>query len=231
MHLPGSHNHYHIDPDIADNTRLAVPAYSASPQLELKVQTPHDDMLVPWASLTDSDLVMSEWMDEHRLWREKGEIAEAETSKKGKGRRELLWLWKLEFEVTTNMVGHDQVADAVDRWTTEAIRIEWLHAQASMERFDEEVRLLEAASGRIPRTFAYLEDRWENRAGSLKGYPYWKIPDIGQGTLLQELMPPSTEAKAVGKPGRKKKVANGSAEDGEQLAETQLRRGRSQKNA
>ncbi|KIJ35186.1 hypothetical protein M422DRAFT_262561 [Sphaerobolus stellatus SS14] len=115
--------------------------------------------------LTDSDLVMlSEWMDEHRLWREKGEIAEAEASKKGKGRRELPWLWKLEIEVTTNMVGHDQVVDAVDKWTTEAIRIEWLHAQASMERFDEEVRLLEAESGRIPRMFAYLEDRWKTRA-------------------------------------------------------------------
>ncbi|KIJ26086.1 hypothetical protein M422DRAFT_272903 [Sphaerobolus stellatus SS14] len=58
-----------------------------------------------------------------------------------------------------------------------------------------------------------------------------KIADIGEATLLQELMPPSTEAKAVGKPGRKKKVTNGSAEDGEQMAETQLMRGRSQKNA
>ncbi|KIJ46766.1 hypothetical protein M422DRAFT_249492 [Sphaerobolus stellatus SS14] len=58
-----------------------------------------------------------------------------------------------------------------------------------------------------------------------------KIADIGEATLLQELMPPSTEAKAVGKPGRKKKVANGSAEDEEQMAETQLRKGRSQKNA
>ncbi|KIJ27737.1 hypothetical protein M422DRAFT_271023 [Sphaerobolus stellatus SS14] len=47
-----------------------------------------------------------------------------------------------------------------------------------------------------------------------------KIADIGEATLLQELMPPSTEAKAVGKPGRKKKVANGSAEDGEQKTET-----------
>ncbi|KIJ23232.1 hypothetical protein M422DRAFT_276232, partial [Sphaerobolus stellatus SS14] len=35
-----------------------------------------------------------------------------------------------------------------------------------------------------------------------------KIADIGEATMLQELMPPSTEAKAVGKPGRKKKVAN-----------------------
>ncbi|KIJ33243.1 hypothetical protein M422DRAFT_264784 [Sphaerobolus stellatus SS14] len=51
-----------------------------------------------------------------------------------------------------------------------------------------------------------------------------KIAGIGEATLLQELMPPSTEAKAVGKLGRKKKVANGSAEDGEQMAETQLRR-------
>ncbi|KIJ28794.1 hypothetical protein M422DRAFT_269923 [Sphaerobolus stellatus SS14] len=59
-----------------------------------------------------------------------------------------------------------------------------------------------------------------------------KIADIGEATMLQELTPPSTEAKAVGKPGlKKKKVANGSAEDGEQMAEAQLRRGRSQKNA
>ena len=40
------------------------------------------------------------------------------------------------------------------------IRIEWLHAIASMERFDEEVRLLKAESERVGKTFRYFANKW-----------------------------------------------------------------------
>ncbi|KIJ48686.1 hypothetical protein M422DRAFT_247547 [Sphaerobolus stellatus SS14] len=68
--------------------------------------------------LTKNDLIMlSSWMEEHRLWREKGEVAEAEASKKGKWRRELPWIWKMQFGTTEP--DRDSVCKAVDEWTTE----------------------------------------------------------------------------------------------------------------
>jgi hypothetical protein len=52
--------------------------------------------------LLDSDLLMlSDWLDEHRFWQEKGEVAAADAAKKGNGRRDLPWIWKMEFDVTS----------------------------------------------------------------------------------------------------------------------------------
>ncbi|KIJ39701.1 hypothetical protein M422DRAFT_257526 [Sphaerobolus stellatus SS14] len=106
-------------------------------------------------ALTAGDLIMlSEWMDDHRLWREQGEIVEAAAAKKGKGCKELPWLWKLEFEANTS---RDKVAEAVEKMMAEAICIEWLHTKASVERFEEEVKLLLAEISRVPRIFVHYE--------------------------------------------------------------------------
>ncbi|KIJ52773.1 hypothetical protein M422DRAFT_242686 [Sphaerobolus stellatus SS14] len=49
--------------------------------------------------LTQDDLVMlSAWMEQHRVWKEKGEVAQADAAKRGKGGQDLPWIWKLEFE-------------------------------------------------------------------------------------------------------------------------------------
>ncbi|KIJ43505.1 hypothetical protein M422DRAFT_253062 [Sphaerobolus stellatus SS14] len=64
--------------------------------------------------------MLSSWMEEHRLWWEKGEIPEAEAAKKGKGRRELPWIWKMQFGTTKPDA--DKVSDAIEEWTTEAMR-------------------------------------------------------------------------------------------------------------
>ncbi|KIJ52285.1 hypothetical protein M422DRAFT_243074 [Sphaerobolus stellatus SS14] len=109
--------------------------------------------------LTKDDLIMlSSWMEEHRLWKEKGEVAEAEANKKGKGRRELPWIWKMQFGTTEP--DRNSVSNVVDEWMTEAMRIEWLHANASVARFKEEMRLLEAESQRIGKTFRYYQKNW-----------------------------------------------------------------------
>ncbi|KIJ28700.1 hypothetical protein M422DRAFT_270002 [Sphaerobolus stellatus SS14] len=108
--------------------------------------------------LNKDDLVMlSQWMEDHRFWREKGEAEETAAANKGKGRKELPWIWKIEFDVEVTV---DRVKEAVEKWTAEAIRVEWVHAKASMDRWDEELKLLEAESERIPRTFHYYERLW-----------------------------------------------------------------------
>ena len=67
--------------------------------------------------LKEDDLVMlSSWMDEHRHWQVKGETSEGIAAKKGGGKRELPWIWKLEFG---RDVSGDEVKIAVDEWTTE----------------------------------------------------------------------------------------------------------------
>jgi len=67
--------------------------------------------------LYNGDLLMlSEWMEGHRYWREMAEMAENEACKKGKGRQDLPWIWKIEFP----MHATDAVIDAaVKEWTTE----------------------------------------------------------------------------------------------------------------
>ncbi|KIJ31227.1 hypothetical protein M422DRAFT_267177 [Sphaerobolus stellatus SS14] len=109
--------------------------------------------------LTKDDLIMiSSWMEEHRMWRDKGEVAEAEAAKTGKGKRELSWIWKIQFGTTEP--DRDKLSEAVDEWTTEVIRIEWLHAEASVSRFEEEMKQLEAESERVGKTFRYYQRKW-----------------------------------------------------------------------
>ncbi|KIJ29007.1 hypothetical protein M422DRAFT_269618 [Sphaerobolus stellatus SS14] len=108
------------------------------------------------------DLIMlSKWLDEHRLWRERGEVAEAASAKRGEGHQELSWIWKVEFQMGTSS---DAVDQAVHGWTAEAIRLEWLHAKASLQRFEEEMILLEAESERVGRTFRHYQKVWRARA-------------------------------------------------------------------
>jgi len=67
--------------------------------------------------LTNDHLIMlAEWMDEHRYWREQGETAEARAAREGQGRRELPWIWKMEFPVHASQ---DHIDKAVDEWTDE----------------------------------------------------------------------------------------------------------------
>ncbi|KAF8508051.1 hypothetical protein BU17DRAFT_100086 [Hysterangium stoloniferum] len=141
-------------------------SYKALEHLRGNTQIPETNST--WSQLkelSDSDCIMlSEWMDDHRTWGKRGEMAEAKAASGGKGKRELAWFWKLE--VTFNDESSpNEIRGAVDRWTTEVIRIEWLHAKASHARWDEEVRLLGAEGERIGKTFRYLENIWKGRQG------------------------------------------------------------------
>ncbi|KIJ52305.1 hypothetical protein M422DRAFT_776014 [Sphaerobolus stellatus SS14] len=121
-----------------------------------------------WAQLRglkDEDCIMlSEWLEEHRFWKEQGEIAEAAAAEKGKGRRELPRFWKIQFKTQED---RDVIDETVEEWAVEVIRIEWLHAKASMERFDEEVRLIKAESSRIEKTFLFYANKWKDRRAAL----------------------------------------------------------------
>jgi len=76
--------------------------------------------LRPLRELRDEDCIMlSEWLDDHRLWRERGEIAEVEAREKGGGRRELPWFWKTQFE---NGEDTGMLLTTVQTWTEDG---EW----------------------------------------------------------------------------------------------------------
>ncbi|KIJ35676.1 hypothetical protein M422DRAFT_262083 [Sphaerobolus stellatus SS14] len=105
--------------------------------------------------------MLSKWLDEHKLWREKGEAAEAVVVRHGEGRQELSWIWKVEFQMETSP---DVVDKAVHGWTVEAIRLEWLHTKASLQRFEREMILLEVESACVERTIRHYEKVWRVRA-------------------------------------------------------------------
>ena len=44
------------------------------------------------------------------------------------------------------------------------MRLEWVHAKASTERFEEEVTLLQAESERVGKSFRYYEHLWKGKA-------------------------------------------------------------------
>jgi len=77
----------------------------------------HEDSTGMLRRLEDDDLVMlSQWMEDHRYWREEGEAAEARAGQRGEGRRTLPWIWKNEFPI--HMSG-DTLDEAVEKWRTD----------------------------------------------------------------------------------------------------------------
>ncbi|KIJ45389.1 hypothetical protein M422DRAFT_251162 [Sphaerobolus stellatus SS14] len=112
-------------------------------------------------NLRDDDCIMlSKWMEQHRYWQSQGERAEAEAVDSGNGgRTELPWIWKMNQPVE----GNDSIAQAIQGCTSEAIRLEWVHAQASRNRFLEELKLLRAESERVVKMFRHFEMSWKNQ--------------------------------------------------------------------
>lgn len=130
--------------------------------------------------LKDSDCVMlGEWLDEHTFWQTEGQCAEFKAGTDSQGRRELPWIWKMNFE---GIVNPDELTKAVDEWSEEgkssvflffftnslklivATRLEWVHARASVHRLEEEVILLHAESERVGKTFDYFQRHWKGQA-------------------------------------------------------------------
>ncbi|KIJ31089.1 hypothetical protein M422DRAFT_267296 [Sphaerobolus stellatus SS14] len=112
-------------------------------------------------NLRDDDFIMlSKWMEQHRYWQSQGERAEAEAVDSGNGgRTELPWIWKMNQPVE----GNDSIAQAIQGCTSEAIRLEWVHARASRNRFLEELKLLRAESERVVKAFRHFEMSWKNQ--------------------------------------------------------------------
>ncbi|KIJ40674.1 hypothetical protein M422DRAFT_256369 [Sphaerobolus stellatus SS14] len=71
--------------------------------------------------LKEDDCVMlSEWMEEHRFWRAQGELAEAQASGKGKGRRELPWFWKIHIQGNPQK-DIDEIDASIAAWATDSM--------------------------------------------------------------------------------------------------------------
>ena len=67
--------------------------------------------------LQDGDCVMlSEWMEDNRFWREHGEQTEARAAERGGGRKELPWFWKMQFKEGSE----DEIDTAVSQWATDS---------------------------------------------------------------------------------------------------------------
>ncbi|KIJ53279.1 hypothetical protein M422DRAFT_242423 [Sphaerobolus stellatus SS14] len=115
------------------------------------------------APLTSKDCIMlSEWMADHAYWKGMGERKSAKAAVEGEGPKALSWIWKVELDLEgESMQG---VEGAVEDWTNEAIRLEWVHAKGSGERWEEETKLLKAEGKRVGNSFAWLRKEWEDRA-------------------------------------------------------------------
>ncbi|KIJ30954.1 hypothetical protein M422DRAFT_267475 [Sphaerobolus stellatus SS14] len=87
----------------------------------------HDNGRLKFLNRGRDLIILSKWLEEQKFWRERGEVAEATAARKGEGRQELSWIWKVEFQVGT---APDMIENAVQGLMAEAIRLEWLHAKA-----------------------------------------------------------------------------------------------------
>jgi len=77
-----------------------------------------DDQGKPLLELRESDCVMlSDWLDDHRFWRQEGEMAEAAAGSKGGGRKELPWFWKMQFKAPDHR--DDEVGEVVANWAND----------------------------------------------------------------------------------------------------------------
>ncbi|KIJ26345.1 hypothetical protein M422DRAFT_272583 [Sphaerobolus stellatus SS14] len=56
-----------------------------------------------------------------------------------------------------------RVEDAVEGLTHEAIHLKWLHAKASLERWEEETKLLKAEGECVGKSFEWLKGDWRRR--------------------------------------------------------------------
>ena len=64
-------------------------------------------------------------------------------------------------------------------WTSAVIRIEWLHAKASTERFEEGLTLIKAESSRVGKTFRYMANQWRIRGEG------WKSAVVGSNDAFE----------------------------------------------
>ncbi|KIJ28516.1 hypothetical protein M422DRAFT_270206 [Sphaerobolus stellatus SS14] len=90
-----------------------------------------------------------------------GERQAAAAVEKGSGPKQLFWIWKIELDLEGE--SFEEVECTVDGWTNEVIRLEWLHAKASSERWHEETKLLKAERQRVVKSYQWLKKDWLRR--------------------------------------------------------------------
>jgi len=83
----------------------------------------------PWTQLQQlrrTDCIMLyDWMEEHAVWRGRGERALIEATQRGEGPKPLPWIWKIEFDFEGEAA--NSVEGAVQGWTDEG---KWCHLKA-----------------------------------------------------------------------------------------------------
>ena len=131
--------------------------------------------------------MLSAWLQEHQGRRTAGELLQAQLEEAGEPWIDLPWIWKMDLDSHSyGAVTEDEVA----QWTEEGklhhpvcsicfsmsalllllvVRIEWLHAKASVARWAKEELLLCEESRRILASFVAQQAMWQARAESIEG--------------------------------------------------------------
>ncbi|KIJ30786.1 hypothetical protein M422DRAFT_267617 [Sphaerobolus stellatus SS14] len=88
--------------------------------------------------LREDCVMLGDWMADQAYWRKMGERSAVEATQQGYGPKELSWIWKIELDLEGETL--EGVKGIVEGWTNKAIRLEWLHAKASSEHWEEETK-------------------------------------------------------------------------------------------
>ncbi|KAG9044753.1 hypothetical protein FS837_007577 [Tulasnella sp. UAMH 9824] len=74
---------------------------------------------------------------------------------------DLPWIWRISGGVISERSGTGDVSKAIESWEHEVLRLTWIHARSSRDRWWEEHVLLHEESRRIEATFKHLVRKWK----------------------------------------------------------------------
>ncbi|KAG8932301.1 hypothetical protein FRC01_014614 [Tulasnella sp. 417] len=74
------------------------------------------------------------------------------------------WIWRLFSVDGAEREAEEGVIGTVNSWNNEVVRLAWLHAQATRDRWWEETRLLKEELRRVGASFSYREAEWSSVA-------------------------------------------------------------------
>ncbi|KAG8922430.1 hypothetical protein FRC01_014055, partial [Tulasnella sp. 417] len=76
------------------------------------------------------------------------------------------WIWRVVSVNGADREAEQGVIGAVNSWNNEVVRLAWLHAQATRDRWWEETMLLKEELRRVGASFSYKEQEWSSVAAA-----------------------------------------------------------------
>ncbi|KAG8909219.1 hypothetical protein FRC00_010506 [Tulasnella sp. 408] len=83
--------------------------------------------------------------------------------------QETSWIWKSLGGRGTYAEAEDEVLKTVSSWNDEVVRLAWVHAQATRDRWWEEMVLLKEELRRVGASFSYRVMEWQSAADAAYG--------------------------------------------------------------